>query len=298
VIGREAELVLDSLSVSRRHASITATSQGYVIKDLASANGIWVNQQRVAQALLRDGDEIWIGEAALTFHEPVDLKATVLVDVPKVHGTPQPPAPAIPPPAQAPRPLAAPPLPPPAPPPRTPAPAPPAPPRASRPAPSPAAIAEARQRPRRAAPAAAHGQGYAGFWIRLLAYIVDGVILGVVLGGLMVALTAVSFSFANQLPSLPLYLMPIQAALATIVPFFYLLIPWANSGATLGKRVCGLRIQHQDGGPLGYGAALLRLVGYLASALILYVGFLMVAFTDRKRGLHDMIAGTVVVRVR
>ena len=49
---------------------------------------------------------------------------------------------------------------------------------------------------------------------------------------------------------------------------------------------------------LGYGAALLRLIGYLASAMILYVGFLMVAFTDRKRGLHDMIAGTVVVRVR
>ena len=41
-----------------------------------------------------------------------------------------------------------------------------------------------------------------------------------------------------------------------------------------------------------------RLIGYVASAMTLYVGFLMVAFTDRKRGLHDMIAGTVVVRVR
>jgi uncharacterized RDD family membrane protein YckC len=127
---------------------------------------------------------------------------------------------------------------------------------------------------------------------------VDGVILGVVLGGLTVALTTVSFSFANQLPTLPLYLMPIQIGLAILVPVFYLLIPWANSGATLGKRVCGLRIQNQDGGPLGYGTALLRLVGYVASAMILYVGFVMVAFTDRKRGLHDMIAGTVVVRVR
>ncbi len=51
----------------------------------------------------------------------------------------------------------------------------------------------------------------------------------------------------------------------------------------------------ENGAPLGFGGALIRLLGYMLSSLIFCIGYLMVAFTDRKRGLHDMIAGTVVI---
>jgi uncharacterized RDD family membrane protein YckC len=73
---------------------------------------------------------------------------------------------------------------------------------------------------------------------------------------------------------------------------------WVADGATPGKKVFGLRVQMVNGEPIGIGAGLLRYVGYYVSGLTLGIGFLMVAFTPEKRGLHDYIAGTVVVRQR
>jgi len=69
------------------------------------------------------------------------------------------------------------------------------------------------------------------------------------------------------------------------------------TGMTLGKWATGLRIEKGDGSDLSIGRAFLRhFVGYPLSFLILGIGFLMAALTVRGRGLHDMIAGTVVVR--
>ncbi|HEY8411199.1 MAG TPA: RDD family protein [Pyrinomonadaceae bacterium] len=69
------------------------------------------------------------------------------------------------------------------------------------------------------------------------------------------------------------------------------------TGLTLGKWAAGLRIQRVDGGNPGIGRVLLRhFVGYPLSLVTLGLGFLMTAVTVRGRGLHDMIAGTVVVR--
>lgn len=69
------------------------------------------------------------------------------------------------------------------------------------------------------------------------------------------------------------------------------------TGATLGKWAAGLRIERNDGGDLGIGRALLRhFVGYPISFLLLGLGFLMAVLSVRGRGLHDIIAGTIVVR--
>jgi len=69
------------------------------------------------------------------------------------------------------------------------------------------------------------------------------------------------------------------------------------TGFTLGKWATGLRIQRVDSGNPGVGRALLRhFVGYPLSLITLGIGFLLAAVTVRGRGLHDMIAGTVVVR--
>ena len=68
-------------------------------------------------------------------------------------------------------------------------------------------------------------------------------------------------------------------------------------GQTIGKWATGLRIQRIDGRPLGWGYSLLRhIVGYPLSLLIFGLGFLVAAFNSQGRTLHDMIAGTVVVR--
>ncbi len=69
------------------------------------------------------------------------------------------------------------------------------------------------------------------------------------------------------------------------------------TGLTLGKWATGLRIEREGGADLGFARALLRhFVGYPLSFLVLGIGFLMTAMTVRGRGLHDIIAGTIVVR--
>jgi len=69
------------------------------------------------------------------------------------------------------------------------------------------------------------------------------------------------------------------------------------TGFTIGKWATGLRIERNDGRDLGIGRAFLRhFVGYPLSFALLGIGFLMAAVSVHGRGLHDMIAGTVVVR--
>ena len=69
------------------------------------------------------------------------------------------------------------------------------------------------------------------------------------------------------------------------------------TGRTLGKWATGLRIEKNDGSDIGIARALLRhFVGYPISFLLFGLGFLIAALTVRGRGLHDIIAGTIVVR--
>ena len=69
------------------------------------------------------------------------------------------------------------------------------------------------------------------------------------------------------------------------------------TGLTIGKWATGLRIRRSDGTDLGIGRAFLRhFVGYPLSALTLGLGFIIAALNARGRGLHDLIAGTIVVR--
>jgi len=69
------------------------------------------------------------------------------------------------------------------------------------------------------------------------------------------------------------------------------------TGLTIGKWATGLRIERVDGSPVGVGRAFVRhFVGYPLSFLILGIGFLMATVTVRGRALHDIIAGTLVVR--
>jgi uncharacterized RDD family membrane protein YckC len=87
------------------------------------------------------------------------------------------------------------------------------------------------------------------------------------------------------------YLLSIGVLLAN-----FLVLP-VFTGTTVGKWATGLRIERQNGEPLGFGHATLRhTVGYLVSLLTLGLGFLLAAFDAEGRALHDRIAGTVVVR--
>jgi uncharacterized RDD family membrane protein YckC len=85
--------------------------------------------------------------------------------------------------------------------------------------------------------------------------------------------------------------------LAIVVALLNLVVLPGLTGLTLGKWAAGLRIQRLDSGHPGIGRALLRhFVGYPLSLAVFGMGFFLAAVTVQGRGLHDMIAGTVVVR--
>lgn len=68
----DSEISLDDITVSRRHAEIERTSDGYIVSDVGSLNGTYVNQERIDSMLLRHGDELQIGKFRLVFFERND----------------------------------------------------------------------------------------------------------------------------------------------------------------------------------------------------------------------------------
>jgi uncharacterized RDD family membrane protein YckC len=122
---------------------------------------------------------------------------------------------------------------------------------------------------------------YAGFWMRFASYIIDAIILFVV--GIVLAIAVGGTS---------------GTVLQFAVGLVYTIGFWIAQGATPGKMALGIKITTVDGEDIDFGRALLRYLGYIASAIILLIGYLMIAFTGQKRGLHDYIAGTVVIKTR
>ena len=166
----------------------------------------------------------------------------------------------------------------------------------------PGAPASARPRPRPPLPkgmARRLGEP-AGFGIRLVSAIVDEMILGIPL--LMGTLLWVTFGASGIGGDVgPRSVSPgallALALLFSLLCVLYYLWFWAVRGATPGKSLLGLVIRTESGEtPIGLKRAALRLIGYLASSLVLGLGFAMIAFSEDKRGLHDRIAGTRVTR--
>lgn len=120
---------------------------------------------------------------------------------------------------------------------------------------------------------------YAGFWRRFVAWIIDGIILGAV-SGMLIAIIGTQQT----------------ANLLGFIGFIYAIGFWTWRGQTPGKMAMGVKIIKTDGSPIDIGRALLRYLGYLVSAIIICIGYLMIAWDSKKQGLHDKIAGTYVVK--
>ena len=142
--------------------------------------------------------------------------------------------------------------------------------------------------------AAVQPTAYAGFWRRVGAYLIDGLILGIVFVPLALAVApdpttgapAQSSAAANAVN-----------AVSTLVGWLYFAF-MESSGrqATLGKMALGIVVTDLEGNRIGFGRATARYFAKLLSFLILAIGVIMVAFTAKKQGLHDMIASTLVVK--
>jgi pSer/pThr/pTyr-binding forkhead associated (FHA) protein len=68
----DSEIILDDITVSRRHVTIERTDEGYVASDAGSLNGTYVNQERIERAVLHHGDELQVGKFRLVLFERTD----------------------------------------------------------------------------------------------------------------------------------------------------------------------------------------------------------------------------------
>ena len=148
-----------------------------------------------------------------------------------------------------------------------------------------------------------------GFWIRVVAVLIDSfvlsvpmlIIVGVFGAGLFSSLGDVQSEKHQEAAAFAgLMIFLVIWPLFIIVSWLYeALMTASERGATVGKRAVGLRVLKADGTRLSFGRATGR---HFAKALItplipFAIGYIMAGFTDRKRALHDMIADTVVVKV-
>ena len=141
---------------------------------------------------------------------------------------------------------------------------------------------------------------YAGFWVRFGAVVIDTVVLGLA-GVILAIITAIAIVLVSPDTFLDTLLSPVFAILSQIVmnilsAAYFVFMHSSSKQATLGKMAMGLKVTDLDGERIGVGKSFLRLIGTFVSAVLLMIGYLMVAFTERKQGLHDKIAGTLVVR--
>lgn len=119
---------------------------------------------------------------------------------------------------------------------------------------------------------------YAGFWTRFVAMIIDTIFF-----------VGVGFLLPENLQFL------VGAALLV----YTVVMLKRFDGATLGKRVMGIKVVSATGGSLTIGQILLReVIGKFISNITCFIGFVIVVFTKKKQALHDMIANTVVISVR
>jgi len=151
-----------------------------------------------------------------------------------------------------------------------------------------------------AQPVGGQPTGYAGFWIRFVAYLLDAILLNIVFG-VIAAVVGI-----NLIPADPTTINPediskmggLELAAVVVSWLYFALMESSARGATVGKMILGLRVVDDQGARISFLRATGRFFAKIISAVILMIGYIMAAFTDRKRALHDILAGTLVVKLR
>ena len=153
--------------------------------------------------------------------------------------------------------------------------------------------------------------GYAGFWLRFVAAIIDGLILlavrkilflpfgirtgmGMGMGGIFRGGRQPQ-DFSALMPMLGL-MFRIAIISALIQWLYFSLMESSVWQATLGKKALGLTVTDLEGRRISFGRATGRYFAKILSTLTIGIGYLMAGFTAKKQALHDMIAGTLVLR--
>ena len=159
-----------------------------------------------------------------------------------------------------------------------------------------------------APPAALDTARFGGFWIRFVAIVIDALVLGVA-QTLIIAPIMAALGFAVSSPAMMdpedgmaafsalMGAMGLIQVVSLVVGWLYFaLMQSSKYQATLGKMALGLKVVDSEGMRLSFGKASLRYIGKFVSSLVLMIGYIIAAFNPKKQALHDMIAGTYVIK--
>jgi uncharacterized RDD family membrane protein YckC len=152
---------------------------------------------------------------------------------------------------------------------------------------------------------------YAGFWLRVLAYLIDALILGVFavpiligvamalgIGGILAGIPRNGDPFANGLP--PVFFLFIWFCILLGVGgtwLYHALLESSEWEATAGKKALGLIVTDMTGNRVSFARASGRHFGKIVTSFIpLGIGYMMAGFTEKRQALHDMLASCLVLR--
>ncbi len=144
------------------------------------------------------------------------------------------------------------------------------------------------------APAAAGARRYGGFWIRFAAALIDGIIIGVAGAIITYPITfavATVFNNAFMIIAVSGILTLLRMALGAAYSGYFL----STKGATPGKQLLGLQVIRSDGSGITFVRGACRYLAQIISALILLLGYIIAAFDNERRTLHDHLCDTRVV---
>jgi uncharacterized RDD family membrane protein YckC len=144
---------------------------------------------------------------------------------------------------------------------------------------------------------------YGGFWVRLVAFIIDWLVVGIVVFPVS-AIMLLMIGVAGSVVSMPGIGVRLVRAIVSLV--FSMAANWIYEAfmessakqATLGKMALGLKVTDLAGRRISFARATGRHFAKILSSIILLIGYIMAGFTERKQALHDLIAGTLVQHVQ
>ncbi|HXW55782.1 MAG TPA: RDD family protein [Candidatus Cybelea sp.] len=150
------------------------------------------------------------------------------------------------------------------------------------------------------------GVSYAGFWLRFVAFIIDAIVLQFVRFALTLPFAAslsMRMFMRGRMPMSPEEWAPFAGAFGRLILIsivinwlYFALLESSAWQATLGKKALGLEVTDLAGSRISFARATGRFFAKFLSTMILLIGFIMIGFTQKKQGLHDMVAGTLVIR--
>jgi len=142
---------------------------------------------------------------------------------------------------------------------------------------------------------------YAGFWLRLLAYLIDSFLLAIFVGFAILRPMMMRAGISADNPwvlftGTSRQVFAINLAVTMASWLYWSLMESSVWQATPGKKMLGLRVTDLEGRRISMARASGRYFGKAISTLTLLLGFAMAGFTEKKQALHDMIAGCLVMR--